>query len=419
MERRVGVLVIGAGPVGACCAYELAASGCNVLLVERELDACPPAAAAHGNCGLILPSHLTPLAAPGVITKGMRWLFDSGSPFYVAPRASAELVRWLWLFRAACTEERSRAGAEVLFPLNYASAALHVELAERHGERWLYRRNGLVQVHESVAGGEEAAAEVARDRALGVSVADLSMAQVRARYPRYRSSVAHAVLYEDAAHLEPLRFTRTMANLAVAAGAELATDTEVLALDCTGRGTVRAITTRGDVLAEQVVVAAGAWSPDLARGLGVSLPIQPAKGYSVDLQRPSSFPEAPFYLGEAHLVFTPMGETLRLGGTLELAGWNMAVRPRRVAGLRQAAARAFGLAAHSAPERLWRGPRPVTPDGLPVVGRVPCAERVILATGHCMLGLLLAPVTGRLVAELAGGSQLSESIAALSARRFR
>ena len=154
---------------------------------------------------------------------------------------------------------------------------------------------------------------------------------------------------------------------------------------------MRVVTTRGAFEAAQVVLAAGAWTPQLTRGLGLRLPIEPAKGYSVDVERPADFPELPLYLGDAHVVLTPLGDALRLGSTLELSGWDMRVRPRRVAYLREGGRRAIGLPADGPVRQLWRGPRPVTPDGLPVIGRVPGRDRVILATGHCMLGLSLGP----------------------------
>ena len=166
------------------------------------------------------------------------------------------------------------------------------------------------------------------------------------------------------------------------------------------------------------MLAAGAWTPALAKGLALTLPIEPAKGYSVDIDRPADFPEIPLYLGDAHCVLTPLGNALRLGSTLELSGWDMTIRRKRVAGLRRAAQRVMGIPEDGPVRQIWRGPRPVTPDGLPVVGRVPRRERVILATGHCMLGLSLGPITGKLVAELAGGRPPSLDLAPLSPARF-
>ena len=166
------------------------------------------------------------------------------------------------------------------------------------------------------------------------------------------------------------------------------------------------------------MLAAGAWTPALARDLGLRLPIEPAKGYSVDIARPADFPEMPLYLGDASVVLTPLGDALRLGSTLELAGWDMRIRRKRVARLRDAAERVMGIPSDGPVRQIWRGPRPVTPDGLPIIGRAPRRERVILATGHCMLGLSLGPVTGKLVAELAGGATPSLDLAPLSPRRF-
>lgn len=420
MAQRANVVVVGGGPVGVCCAHALAVAGADVVLLERELAICPPASAAHANCGLVLPSHCTPLAAPGVLSQGLRWLLDSRSPFYVAPRPSPELARWLWLFRAACAADRARASMPVLRALNVASAALHDSLAGEGGERrWLYRRNGLVQLHATAVGGEVAASELDELRELGVRATELSFADVRKRYPDVRCAVAHAVSYDEAAHLDPCRFTAAVGELAATAGARVVTDAEALALASAGSGTVRVLTTRGEFWADQVVLAAGAWTPALTRSLGMALPVEPAKGYSVDVMRPPAFPDVPLYLGEAHLVMTPLGDTLRLGGTLELSGWDMRVRRRRVDGLRLGAARSLGVGLQEPEQRLWRGPRPVTPDGLPVIGRMPRHERVILATGHCMLGLMLAPVTGKLVAELAGGARSSIDLAPFAPVRFK
>jgi D-amino-acid dehydrogenase len=205
--------------------------------------------------------------------------------------------------------------------------------------------------------------------------------------------------------------------MAEAAGATVVTGAEVLTLGPAPAG-VRAVTTRGSFSAGQAVLAAGAWSPFLARDLGLRLPVEPAKGYSVDVDRPADFPELPLYLGDAHVVLTPLGDSLRLGSTLELSGWDMRVRPGRVAYLRAGAERAVGVPTGGPVRRLWRGPRPVTPDGLPVIGRIPGRDRVILATGHCMLGLSLAPATGRLVAQLASGARPEIDLAPLAVQRF-
>ena len=411
------IIVVGGGPVGACCALELARAGAAVTLLERELEICPPASGAHANCGLLVPSDATPLAAPGVLGQGLRWMLDASSPFYIAPRPSPALARWLLAFRAACSAERALAAAPVLRGLHVLSARLHDEYADGRGDEWRFHHTGELQLYETPAGLAAAGEEVEQSRAMGVRVDDVTEAEARRLFPGLRCAVAGAYFFPEDGHLDPMLFTRAAARMAEEAGAAVVTGAEVLALE-PAPGGVRAVTTRGSFVAGQVVLAAGAWSPFLARDLGLRLPIEPAKGYSVDVDRPPDFPELPLYLGDAHVVLTPLGDSLRLGSTLELSGWDMRVRPKRVAYLRAGGERAIGVPADGPVRQLWRGPRPVTPDGLPVIGRVPGRDRVILATGHCMLGLSLGPATGRLVAQVASGERPEIDLAPLSVRRF-
>jgi len=418
MSARCDVLVVGGGPVGACAAQALAADGASVTLIEKEADVCPPVSGAHANCGLLVPSDVTPLAAPGALGRGLRWMLDDSSPFYIAPRPSRALLRWLWLYRGAATPSRARAAAPVLRALHAASAELHDELATDGGERWLFHHDGIVQAYEAPTAMDEAKEEAEVARGFGVRADVLSPAEVCARFPGVRGELAGALFFPDDGHMDPALFTRAIADRAAASGAEMRRGTEAIALEPAGTGAVKVVTTRGDFVADQVVLAAGAWTPALAKGLGLALPVEPAKGYSVDVDRPADFPDLPLYLGDAHCVLTPLGDSLRLGSTLELSGWDMTIRRRRVAGLRRAAERVMGSPSDGPVRQIWRGPRPVTPDGLPVIGRVPRRERVILATGHCMLGLSLGPVTGKLVAELAGGRPASLDLTPLSPVRF-
>lgn len=417
MGTSADVIVVGGGPVGACCALELARAGASVILLEKQPQVCPPESGAHANCGLLVPSDATPLAAPGVLGQGLRWMLDASSPFYIAPRPSPALVRWLRLFRAACSAERVQAAAPTLRALHVASARLHDELAERHGDRWLFHHDGELQVYETAEGLAAAAGDLERARALGARVEDVGATGARRLFLDLRCELAGAFFFPEDGHLDPLRFTRAVAELAQDSGAMTTTGAEVLALVPAPNG-VRAVTTRGVFAASQVVLAAGAWTPGLMRGLGLRLPLEPAKGYSVDVDRPAAFPELPLSLGDAHVVLTPLGDTLRLGSTLELSGWDLRIRPKRVAYLREGGRRAIGLPADGPVRQIWRGPRPLTPDGLPVIGRVPGRDRVILATGHCMLGVSLGPVTGRLVAQLASGARPEIDLAPLAARRF-
>jgi D-amino-acid dehydrogenase len=423
VDGRADVLVVGGGVIGACVARALAERGAGVTLLEREPQVCPPESAVYANCGLLVPSEVEPLAHPGALGQGLRWMLDGTSPFYVRPRASLELVRWLWLFRGACAPQVAQAHAPLLREMSVTSADLHDALAAQDGETWQYRRNGWLIVYETPAGMDAAAEESAAVMALGVTSEVLSAAEVRERVPHVRSgSVVGGVFTPDDGHMDPAAFTRAVVAEAERLGATVVTGAEAYGFETGGSGmggVVRAVrTTRGVFAAEQVVVAAGAWSPLLVRELGLRLPIEPAKGYSIDVARPDGLPDLPLCVGEAHVVLTPLGDALRLGSTLELAGWDMRLRPKRLANLRRAAARVLGLSGDGPTRQVWRGPRPLTPDGLPVIGRSPRHANVVLATGHCMLGLSLGPVTGKLVAEICAGDAPSIDISLLRADRF-
>lgn len=421
MRDRVDVAVVGGGVVGACVAAALAERGAAVTLLEREPEVCPPESAVYANCGLLVPSEVEPLAHPGALGQGLRWMLDGTSPFYVKPRADLDLVRWLWLFRGACAAEVATAHAPLLFELSQASAALHGELAAEGGGDWHFRRNGWLAVYETAAGMDAAAAKALELRKLGVAGEILTAAEVRERVPRVvAGSVIGGVLTPADGHMDPAAFTRGMVARAERAGAAVVTGAEAYGFAVGAGGDVTAVrTTRGDFTAEQVVVAAGAWSGPLARELGLRLPLEPAKGYSIDIETPAGLADIPLCVGEPHVVLTPLGDTLRLGSTLELSGWDMRLRPRRLMHLRRAAARVLGVPEDTPARQVWRGPRPLTPDGLPYIGRSPRRPNVVFATGHCMLGLSLGPVTGKLVAEVCAGEAPSHDLTLLRPDRFQ
>lgn len=397
-QKDVDVLVVGGGVIGLCSAYYLLEQGREVVILEQgDIGA----GSSYGNAGLIVPSHLIPLAEPGALAKGLKWLLDAESPFYIKPRLDRELLSWLWRFRAASREAPMRRAIPVLRDLGRISSQLYEELVARESLACNYEQLGLLTLFRSEDGYEEGAAEARLLQEFGMSLSLLSGAELREMEPALSVSVIGGIHYHRDAHLNPALFLQEMAKRVQRMGAAVQTHTEVLGFEVR-HGRIHAVqSTRGDYFPEQVVLAAGSWSPTLARDLRLSLPVQPAKGYSVTVERPPTAPRFPLLLGEARVAVTPMESQLRFAGTLELAGLDFIINRRRVGAiLRAATAYLEGQPEQSPLIEIWRGLRPCTPDGLPIIGRAASPRNLIVATGHATIGMSLGPVSGKLVAQI-------------------
>ena len=351
MAEHSDILIVGGGVIGACCAGELAATGAAVTLLERDE---PPAvdSGVYANAGLITPSDAYPLASPGVLGKGMKWLLDSGSPFYVAPLADKDLPGWLAQFAQNCRDEPMRRAMPVQRALLRASADLFTELAPEIAAACGYEQKGWLWVFETPDGLKLSLDEIPESSALGVKSEAIDAARLPEFAPGLAGGFAGGRFQAEDAHVNPMLFVREMARLAQERGALLRTRTEVLRFEASGDRITRVVTSRGDFTADTVVLAAGAWSAALGRQVGLRLPIQAAKGYSVTVKRPETTPEFPLYLGERHVCITPLGDLLRFAGTLELAGFDASIRWKRVERIR--ARRRARLPRHGA-ARAGRG----------------------------------------------------------------
>jgi D-amino-acid dehydrogenase len=415
MEPHDDILIIGGGVIGVCAAYYLAETGQRVTLVEQSDIA---SGSSYGNAGLIVPSHSIPLAAPGVLTQGLRWLFDPESPFYIKPRFDFALFGWLLRFAAACREGPMRRAIPVLRDLGQASLALFDELAALDGMEFGHERRGSLLIYRTRRGYEGGVEEAHLLNEFEVAARPLDAAEVRQLEPNVLPGIVGGVYFPTDTHLRPADFVQGLAAHVEKMGACVRTKTEVLGFETSGRKVVRVKTTRGDFVPAQVLLAAGAWSPVVARELRLHVPIQAAKGYSITIKRPEKCPTIPLLLGEARVAVTPMGNVLRLAGTLELAGLDLSIISRRVTAIQRAARDYVPGLEQIEPLEIWRGLRPCTPDGLPIVGRVRGFDNLIVAAGHAMVGMTLGPITGKLVAQLACGERPDIDVTALSLERF-
>jgi D-amino-acid dehydrogenase len=417
MNFKTDTLIIGGGAIGICCAFYLNRLGKNVCVIEKG-EIC--SGSSYGNAGLIVPSHSMPLAAPGVIGQGLKWMFDPASPFYIKPRFDRKFLSWLWKFRGACNEANVNRALPVFSALNAASLDLFDELAALEGVDFNYEKKGIVQIYKTRKELDNGIKEARRLKEYEVESRLLENNELAPYCRPLRTASVGGIFFPRDAQLIPDRFVHQLAGHVENNGVDLLTSAEVLGFEISGRKVTTVKTTRGDIQAEEVVLAGGSWSGDLAGKLHIKLPLEPAKGYSVTYKRPPSCPDIPVMLAEAKVVLTPMDDMLRLAGTLELAGFDMSIDNRRLQAIFKSIPDYFPDFDISSLEliEIWRGLRPCSPDGLPYLGRPRRYDNLIIATGHGMKGISLAPVTGKLVSQLAAKESPQIDLTALDADRF-
>jgi D-amino-acid dehydrogenase len=415
MTDSSDILIIGGGVIGVCSAYYLAERGARVTLLEQGEIA---AGSSFGNAGFFVPSHSVPLAAPGALADGLKWMLDPESPFYVRPRFDLDLFKWILRFGLASRDGPMRRGIPILRDLSMASGELFKHLSALDDLDFDYEHKGMLTAFKTGRGLEHGAAEARLLGEFGVRADVLDAEQAHKYEPALRAEVIGGVYFPDDAHMNPAKFVLGLAERLEARGVRIERNTEVLGFETADKKVTFVKTHRGDFRAGQVILAAGAWSPAVARDLRLKIPVQAANGYSVTIPRPEGGPALPLILGEARVAVTPMGGLLRFAGTLELAGLDLSINQRRVDAIARAAESYLQIERIQPNDEPWRGLRPCTPDGLPILGRTRAYENLIVATGHAMLGMSLGPITGKLVAQIAFGEKLELNLHPLRPERF-
>jgi D-amino-acid dehydrogenase len=416
MSRHI--LIIGGGVVGLCTAYYCARKGHRVTVLDRgtaDDENC-----SYGNAGLVVPSHFVPLAAPGMVTLGLKWMWNPESPFYIKPRLSGDVLGWGLKFWRAANTEHVRRSAPLLRDMNVASRALFEEFAELTGNAFGLERRGLLCLCRTGHRLEEEAQTAEQARGLGLNATVLNATETAKLEPDIRMDIAGSVYFQDDCHLAPWRFMAALKEQVTRLGAAVSWSTEVQGWRVKGNRIEVARTNKNDFAADEYVLCGGSWSPGIVRDLGLKLPIQAGKGYSLTLPRPRCLPAIPTILTEARVAVTPMGSSLRFGGTMEIAGLDEAINPARVRGIIKSVPNYYP---EFTPQdfsdiKPWCGLRPCSPDGLPYVGRAARYMNLAIGTGHAMMGLSLGPITGRLIAEILSGEKPPIDIRLLDPNRY-
>ena len=410
------MLVVGGGVIGLSCAYYLAKAGRQVTVIERDPSLL--SGSSEGNAGMIVPSHFTPLAAPGVISQGLRWMLDPKSPFFLRPRADMELARWVWTFFRHANAGHVKRSEKLLRDLGLASRRLHIDLAEKEG--FPLAQRGLLMLCQSEKGLQEEAEVAEEAKRLGLEVAVFDQKRISEFEPETQVEALGGVWFKQDCHLAPIDFV-TALRAAIQKNGGKFVEGEGTDFQYSGGHIAGVKLASGEaVVAEKIVLAGGIATSSLATKLNLRLPMQGGKGYSLTLKEPRKALRLCSLLKEGRVAVTPMGKTLRVGGTMEICGKDTSVNYKRLQGVIEAFCRFYPEFQVEDFEGIepWVGLRPCSPDGLPYLGKAPDQKNVIVASGHSMLGLSLAPVTGMLVEKLLSGETSEIDLKPLNPARF-
>lgn len=415
---KESVVIIGQGIIGLCSAWFAAKRGLDVTVIDRH--PLPQQGCSYGNAGMVVPSHFVPLAAPGMVALGLKWMWNPESPFYIKPRLDGDLIGWALKFWKAATPAHVKRSAPLLRDLSFASRTCYEELSALPEMDFGLVKKGLLMLCRTAHALEEEGHTAAEAVKLGVPAEVLDAAATAALDSGITMDVAGSVYFPKDCHLSPNRFMASLIAFCQAMGVRFMPETE-----CTGwvreNGKLISVqTSKGEVKGSQFVLAGGSWSAETLRPLGLKLPLQAGKGYSLTVPQPRQLPEICSILTEARVAVTPMGGTLRFGGTMELAGLHTRIDPRRVKGIIKAVPQYFPAFRQEDFEGIepWCGLRPCPPDGLPYLGRTGAANNLILATGHGMMGLSMGPVTGQIVSRLLANEAPGFDLGLLSPDRY-
>lgn len=410
-------IIIGGGIIGLFSAYYLKQAGWDVEILEQGdlLDN-----ASFGNAGMIVPSHFIPLAAPGMIEQGIRWMFDSKSPFYVKPSLNPELIGWGLKFLKSANKKHVEQSAVALRDLSLLSKQLYLDFEKQAGFDFGFADKGILMLFKTPRFEEEERHTAEKARELGLDARYLSPEECKNLQPGIDLDILGAVHYHCDAHLYPNKLIPGLVRYLEAADVTIHRNIPVTKIEHTADKISAVLSNDKKFTADAYILASGAFTPGLAKLAGLSVPMMPGKGYSFMVHQPEPAMTIPSLLCEARVSVTPMNGSIRFGGTMEIGKMNDKINMSRVAGITESIPKYFPQIGPPLPQQkdIWFGFRPCSPDGLPYIGRSARYSNLTVATGHGMMGLSLAPATGKLVNQVLNGSSPDVNISQFSPSRF-
>ncbi len=402
------IIIIGGGIIGLCSAYYLLKEGHQVTVIDKG---DMTSGASFVNAGYITPSHIIPLAAPGMITKGIKWMLNPSSPFYIKPRLDIDFLQWSLNFKKSATASKVEKAIPIIKDINVFGRDLYKEIKTSENFDFHFERKGLLMLYKTDKAGEEEWEVGQRAIKEGLNVKNISAEEVRKMEPNANIDCKGAVYFDSDAHMTPKEFMTEMLSYLKTKGVTFYKNETVQDLIVSGSKIQEVETSKRTLKADEIILAAGSWSPLITKKLGIKIPIQAGKGYRINVERETGI-SIPAILVEAKVAVTPMNGFTRFAGTMEIAGINNTINPARVNAISNAASNYYKDVKINSKEieDAACGLRPCTPDGLPYIGRVNQYNNLTIATGHAMMGWSCGPATGKIISEIISNKKTSLNI---------
>ena len=410
------VIIIGGGIIGLCTAYYLQKEGCKVTVIDKSNFS---EGASYVNAGYITPSHIISLAAPGMINKGIKWMFNPTSPFYVKPRLDLDFVKWSLAFKRSSTKLKVEKAIPIIKDINLVSRELYQDLKSSGDFDFHYQHKGLLMYYQTEKAGQEEWEIGKRAIKEGLKVDNLSKEEVIKIEKNVDLNIKGAVYYHSDAHMTPTEFMPQIKVYLEKKGVTFLANEEVKDIELKNNKVISITSEKQILKADEFVIATGAWSQNLAKKMKLNIPVQAGKGYRINVERDTNI-TIPSILIEAKVAVTPMNGFTRFAGTMEIGGINHKINPIRVNSIAKAGESYYKGLKISQQEKATAkcGLRPLSPDGLPYIGRLSKVKNVTVATGHAMMGWSLGPATGLLVSEIITDKKTSLNLHPFYVERF-
>ena len=411
------VIILGGGAIGLTTAYYLNRSGFNVTIIDAD-EPNSETNCSWGNLGMIVPSHIVPLAAPGVIKQGLKWLLDAESPFSIEFKPSLELLSWLLKFRKAANPSHGERGAKLLQELGLRSRKLYLDIGKKIDIG--LETNGILMLCNSESALEEEfkISKMARD--LGMEAIDLDQSGVQKIETGMRVDVKGGVHYPLDCNIDPILFMPLMKKHLVQNGVNINYNKPVTEIVVNQNKVESVKSNDKSWLGDYFVLSAGSFSSKLVKQIGLKMPLMSGKGYSYTLELPQKKPSVPAILIEARIASTPMGGKWRFGGTMTVTDSNRLINKKKLNAMARYVKNYYPEYESSWVNgfKPWVGLRPLSADGIPYIGSFKKFPNLIAATGHAMMGISMAPVTGEIVNNIISGQKPNFNLNMLSPDRF-